>query len=114
MSSFSLRHNAPSSEPVSPSSGSFPSVYLESPEVIDLPEKGQITFCFTRGPVTVRGPHGGNSGGASCQLELKRVCEFEACDEDDVEEADEEPGTDRIDAIFAKAAKEESEEKDAD
>lgn len=82
-------------------------LYVSNDRVTELPEEGEITFRFRRGPITVVEALRGQSGRASVDLSLKEICGVKA-EKNESEYSNESNGV--LDDLFEKAKAENASE----
>lgn len=76
-------------------------LHIENPRVADLPEEGEITFRFTRGPVTLVGSTKDSAARAYADLNLTEITCCEACKGEEKSETKETES--RIDELLEEA-----------
>lgn len=86
------------------------SLFIDNPEVANMPEEGLITFRFKRGPLTLRESDDSRPGSANAQFTLTEICDVT---EDKGSSAKEPEAKDVVDELF-KSIQEAAEKKAED
>lgn len=102
MDPIDLSQKPEPSLPASPDGGLH--LFIENPRVEELPECGEITFRYVRGPITEVEPLRGMPGRCSVDLTLTEICKVKACEPEDTKRME-----DDLDNLFEEASAEEKE-----
>lgn len=87
-----------------------PTVHIEGPVALTLPEYGLITFRYKRGSITARSASRREKASASVMLELTELCEAEETEPEDDSYEDGKDKDNPIDRLFDQANEDAPEE----